>query len=91
MYHVVGAALVFKSPHKQINSHRDLGPYWKVGAQITDEPLFGAEIAQGLNDCSNTQTQIDAFVFFMNRGKGRQYTAEITSEMKYYMKWQQSS
>lgn len=27
----------------------------------------------------------------MNRGNGRQYTAEITSEMKYYMKWQQSS
>lgn len=59
----VKAARRVQSPHGRINSDSDLGSYWKVIAQINN-PLFGAEIAQGLNDCSNTQTQIGSFVFF---------------------------
>lgn len=78
----VKAARRVQSPRGQLNSDSDVGSYWKVIAQITSKPLFRAEIAQGLNDCSNTQTQIGSFVFFMDKGKERQYTAEITSEMK---------
>lgn len=34
-----------------MNSDSDLRSYRKAIAQITNKPLFGAEIAQGLNDC----------------------------------------
>lgn len=65
----VKAARRVQSPHGQINSDSDLGSYWKVIAQITYEPLFGAAIAHGLNDCSNTQTQIGSFVFSWTKAR----------------------
>lgn len=39
-----------------MNSDSDLRSYRKAIAQITNKPLFGPEIAQGLNDCSHTHT-----------------------------------
>lgn len=93
---MIESALVLKQPRSSKptwtdKQRRDLGSYWKVIAQIANKPLLRAEIAQGLNDCSNTQTQIGSSVFLVDKGKERQYAAEITSEMKYNMKWQQSS
>ena len=60
-----------KARHGRINSDSDFRSSKKVIAQITNKPLLRAEIAWGLNECSNTQTQIGSFVFFHGQRQGK--------------------
>lgn len=72
-----------QSPHGQINSSSDCGSQQTVLAQITSMSLFRAEIAQGLMTVKKHKHRLVSLCISMDKGRERQQTTEITSEMKY--------